>query len=91
MPSSRGRDYAGNDAIKSLRLRGSDWLSGETVRKAVEPALVVGISVGFVQASESKAELMKPNIPYISIEGTQGESAVAIAKALLNLAQKVYE
>jgi precorrin-8X/cobalt-precorrin-8 methylmutase len=52
------------------------------------PALVVGMPVGFVQASESKAELMKRDIPYISIEGTRGGSAVAIAtvNALLNLA-----
>lgn len=58
----------------------------------VLPALVVGMPVGFVQASESKAELMKQDIPYISIEGTRGGSAVAIAtvNALLKLARKVY-
>ena len=59
----------------------------------VLPSLVVGIPVGFVQARESKAELMKRNIPYITIEGTQGGSAVAIAtvNALLNLAGKVHK
>jgi len=56
------------------------------------PALVVGMPVGFVQAIESKAELVKRDIPYITIEGTRGGSAVAIAtvNALLKLACKVY-
>lgn len=54
----------------------------------VLPSLVIGMPVGFVQASESKAELVKRNIPYITIEGTRGGSAVAIAtvNALLNIA-----
>ena len=57
------------------------------------PALVVGMPVGFVQARESKAELMKRDIPYITIEGTRGGSTTAVAtvNALLNLAQKVYK
>jgi precorrin-8X/cobalt-precorrin-8 methylmutase len=59
----------------------------------VLPSLVVGMPVGFVQARESKAELIKQNIPYITIEGTRGGSAVAIAtvNALLNLARKVHK
>ncbi|MCL0058127.1 precorrin-8X methylmutase [Dehalococcoidia bacterium] len=59
---------------------------------AVLPSLVIGMPVGFVQAGESKAELMKRSIPYITIEGTRGGSAVAIAtvNALLNLAQQVH-
>lgn len=52
------------------------------------PALVVGMPVGFVQAKESKAELMKRDIPYIIIEGTRGGSALAAAtiNALLKMA-----
>jgi len=42
-----------------------------------EPALVVGMPVGFVNAAESKALLMKRKIPYISIEGRKGGSALA--------------
>lgn len=57
----------------------------------VLPALVVGMPIGFVQARESKTELMKQDIPYVTIEGTRGGSAAAIAtvNALLNLARKV--
>jgi precorrin-8X/cobalt-precorrin-8 methylmutase len=51
------------------------------------PALVVGVPVGFVAAAESKQELMKRGIPYITIPGTRGGSpiAVAIVNALLRL------
>ena len=59
----------------------------------VLPALVVGMPVGFVQARESKAELMKQDIPYITIEGTRGGSATAVAtvNALLKLAREVHK
>jgi precorrin-8X/cobalt-precorrin-8 methylmutase len=59
----------------------------------VLPAVIVGMPVGFVQAEESKAELVKRDIPYITIEGTRGGSAAAVAtvNALLNLAQKVHK
>lgn len=52
------------------------------------PLLVVGMPVGFVQAAESKKELMKRQIPYITIEGTRGGSPLAAAtvNALLKLA-----
>jgi len=43
----------------------------------VSPALVVGMPVGFVNAAESKALLMSKSIPYISIEGRKGGSALA--------------
>lgn len=43
----------------------------------VSPALVVGMPVGFVNAAESKALLMSRDIPYISIEGRKGGSALA--------------
>jgi precorrin-8X/cobalt-precorrin-8 methylmutase len=56
--------------------------------KEVNPALVVGMPVGFVQAKESKTELMKRDTPYISIAGTRGGSAMAAAtvNALLKIA-----
>jgi precorrin-8X/cobalt-precorrin-8 methylmutase len=45
----------------------------------IKPALVVGMPVGFVQAKESKDELMKRDIPCITIAGTRGGSAMAVA------------
>lgn len=49
----------------------------EEGRMAV-PALVVGMPVGFVNAAESKALLMDyAEIPYVSIEGRKGGSALA--------------
>ncbi len=55
---------------------------------AVRPALIIGTPVGFVAAAESKAELMARGVPYVTIEGTRGGSAVAAAasNALLRLA-----
>lgn len=44
-----------------------------------KPALVVGVPVGFVGAAESKEELVKRNIPYITTEGRKGGSTVAAA------------
>jgi len=44
---------------------------------AANPALVVGLPVGFVNAAESKAALMETNIPYISNVGRKGGSNVA--------------
>ena len=56
--------------------------------EVLPPALVVGMPVGFIDAAESKAELMKRDLPYISVEGTRGGSAMAVAtvNALLKLA-----
>ena len=49
-----------------------------------KPALVVGIPVGFVSAVESKEELAKMNIPFITNQGRKGgsSSAAAIVNAL---------
>ena len=54
----------------------------------VRPALIVGMPVGFVQAKEAKDELMKHDIPYITVTGTRGGSALAVAavNALLQIA-----
>jgi precorrin-8X/cobalt-precorrin-8 methylmutase len=59
---------------------------------ATKPALIVGIPVGFVSASESKEELMKVNIPYISNLGRKGGSAAAssIVNAIMLLYKSNY-
>jgi precorrin-8X/cobalt-precorrin-8 methylmutase len=56
--------------------------------KEIKPALIIGMPVGFVQARESKDELMKRNVPYITVTGTRGGSAMAVAavNALLKIA-----
>ncbi len=43
------------------------------------PALVVGVPVGFVGAAESKEELLKHEVPYITVRGRKGGSTVAAA------------
>lgn len=55
------------------------------------PALIVGTPVGFVGAAESKQELIEiehPGLAYVTVEGTRGGSAIAVAtvNALLHLA-----
>jgi precorrin-8X/cobalt-precorrin-8 methylmutase len=52
------------------------------------PALIIGTPVGLVAATESKSELMARDVPYITVEGTRGGSALAAsaANALLRLA-----
>ncbi|KKM13084.1 hypothetical protein SY88_00570 [Clostridiales bacterium PH28_bin88] len=45
----------------------------------VHPALVVGTPVGFVGAAESKQVLEELSIPFITLRGTKGGSAVAAA------------
>ena len=60
----------------------------EKVREGlVKPALVVGIPVGFVSAVESKDELSKTDIPFITNIGRKGGSpcASAIINALYKL------
>jgi len=60
----------------------------EMIREGItKPALVVGIPVGFVSAVESKDELAKMNIPFITNHGRKGgsSSAAAIVNALYKL------
>ena len=54
----------------------------------VSPALVIGMPVGFIACAESKAELAKVDVPYISIWEKRGGSSAAAAtmNALLGLA-----
>ena len=52
---------------------------------AVEPALVIGVPVGFVNVVESKELLLDAGAPYIIARGRKGGSnvAAAIVNALL--------
>ena len=52
---------------------------------AADPSLIIGTPVGFVGAAESKLELEKLEIPFITLRGRRGGSAVAasIVNALL--------
>ncbi|MDQ7029544.1 MAG: precorrin-8X methylmutase [Ardenticatenia bacterium] len=60
------------------------------VTQGLRPALIVGVPVGFVGAAESKAALMNvTTVPWITVEGIKGGSAVAVAivNALLIMAE----
>ena len=59
-------------------------------RGQVEPALVIGVPVGFVGAAESKEELLASPWPHIACRGRKGGSTVAVAllNALLILARE---
>lgn len=54
----------------------------------VRPALVIGTPVGFVAAAEAKEELVRRDVPYVTIRGPRGGAALAAAaaNALLRLA-----
>lgn len=61
----------------------------ELIRQGVaHPALIVGLPVGFVNAAESKAELLELDTPYITNVGRKGGSNVAasVVNALILLA-----
>ncbi|MDE3074609.1 MAG: precorrin-8X methylmutase [Chloroflexota bacterium] len=57
------------------------------------PALIIGTPVGFVAAAESKQELVRRGIPYVTVTGTRGGSAIAAAamNALLLLAASTHD
>lgn len=56
-----------------------------------KPALVVGMPVGFVACPESKEELERSGLPYITVQGRRGGSSAAAAtiNALLILAAQL--
>ena len=65
---------------------GAVWVVGnaptallELLGSSVDPALVVGLPVGFVGATESKEELLRSGLPTIANRGPKGGSAVAAA------------
>ena len=47
--------------------------------EGVRPALVVGMPVGFVQVTESKAELARSGLPSVILSGRRGGSPLAVA------------
>ena len=55
-----------------------------------DPALVVGVPVGFVGAEESKEALLASGLPFITCRGRKGGSAIAAAilNALMILAEE---
>ena len=60
----------------------------EMIREGItKPGLVIGIPVGFISAVESKEELAKMDIPFITNQGRKGgsSSAAAIVNALYKL------
>jgi precorrin-8X/cobalt-precorrin-8 methylmutase len=65
---------------------GAVWVVGnaptalfELLELDAEPALVVGLPVGFVGAAESKEKLLESGLPAIANHGPKGGSAVAAA------------
>lgn len=65
---------------------GAVWVVGnaptalfELLELDVDPALVVGLPVGFVGAADSKERLLKSGLPAIANHGPKGGSAVAAA------------
>ncbi len=54
----------------------------------IQPALVIGVPVGFISVVESKEALAKTSVPQIRVEGRKGGSpvAAAILNALIVLA-----
>lgn len=59
-------------------------------QKKIQPALVIGVPVGFVSAADAKEELLKHETPYIVTRGRKGGSivTVAIVNALIRLAEE---
>ena len=65
---------------------GAVWVVGnaptalfELLEMDAEPALVVGLPVGFVGAAESKGKLLESGLPAVANRGPKGGSAVAAA------------
>jgi precorrin-8X/cobalt-precorrin-8 methylmutase len=76
---------------------GAIWLVGcaptaltEILTREVDPALVIGVPVGFVGAAAVKDELRASGLPALSNVSEKGGSAVAVAafNALLRIARK---
>ncbi|NTZ20631.1 precorrin-8X methylmutase [Paenibacillus sp. JMULE4] len=55
-----------------------------------KPGLIIGVPVGFVSAAESKEELLKLDVPFVTNIGRKGGSPVAVASvnALSLLAER---
>lgn len=102
LPERLARTAGITRSAASIRLAASEagpgavWVVGcaptalmEVVSRRVEPALVIGVPVGFVGAAESKQVLRESGLPALSNVSEKGGSAVAAAafNALLRVAQ----
>jgi precorrin-8X/cobalt-precorrin-8 methylmutase len=58
-----------------------DMLDAASPEQALQPALIIGIPVGFVGAAESKAALAanRLGVPFLTVRGRRGGSAIAAA------------
>lgn len=79
-----GIEKASRDTKKQIFIIGNAPTAlvrlGELIMaKKVNPALVIGVPVGFVGASESKDFIKQTNVPYIVTNGRKGGSTVAVA------------
>ncbi len=101
--SERARDENKTKSQVSMRMAKSDIDGGIVVignaptalleiiqmvkENVVKPALVIGMPVGFVSATESKDELRSTDVPHITNRGRKGgsPSAAAIVNALFKL------
>ncbi|MDR1404994.1 MAG: precorrin-8X methylmutase [Candidatus Methanoplasma sp.] len=54
-------------------------LHGMIEEGKINPGLVIGVPVGFVNVTESKEMIMKSNVPYIVAAGRKGGSGIAAA------------
>jgi precorrin-8X/cobalt-precorrin-8 methylmutase len=82
----RTRSAAGFRVAAEEAGSGAVWVVGnaptalfELLEMDVEPALVVGLPVGFVGAAESKESLVRSGLPAVTSRGPKGGSAVAAA------------
>ncbi|MCP4346001.1 MAG: precorrin-8X methylmutase [Desulfobacterales bacterium] len=82
LPFIDGSVYVIGNAPTAL-LRLIELITGGSAK----PALVVGFPVGFVNASESKSQLIDTDYPFISNKGRKGGSNVAasVVNALIKL------
>lgn len=80
-----GMEHAGKDKETKIFLIGNAPTALYKLKEMIEkketekPALVVGVPVGFVGASDSKEEFKKLDVPYITIDGRKGGSTVTVA------------
>ena len=74
---------------ESLASYGHLYFNSKMANEGIcNPALIVGIPVGFISAVESKNDLALTNLPYITNMGRKGgsPSAAAIINAIYKLA-----
>lgn len=80
-----GMEHAGKDKETKIFLIGNAPTALYKLKEMIEkneiekPALVVGVPVGFVGASESKEVFKETKVPYITINGRKGGSTVAVS------------